>query len=58
MLWLAILFLVLAVVAGILGFDIVGFAFAVAAKVLLVVFLVLALLVFLGGYRVGHRDVM
>jgi uncharacterized membrane protein YtjA (UPF0391 family) len=49
MLRLAILFLVLALIGGLLGFNIIGGMAFVAAKVLFFVFIVLAVLAFLGG---------
>jgi uncharacterized membrane protein YtjA (UPF0391 family) len=56
--WLAILFLGLTVVSGLVSFGLVGSAPYVAAKVPFLVFLILAVLSFLGGYRTGSRDVV
>jgi uncharacterized membrane protein YtjA (UPF0391 family) len=49
MLWLAILFLILAFVAGALGFGLVAGTAYLAAKVLFFVFLVLFVLSLIGG---------
>ena len=49
MLRLAILFLVIAMIAGLFGFGLVGSMAWSAAKILFFVFIVLAVLSFLGG---------
>jgi uncharacterized membrane protein YtjA (UPF0391 family) len=49
MLRLAVLFLVIALIAGLLGFGLVADYSWAAGKVVFVVFLVLAVLSFLGG---------
>ncbi len=50
MLRLAVLFLVIALIAALFGFDVVaGYSWA-GAKILFVVFLILAVLSALGGY--------
>jgi uncharacterized membrane protein YtjA (UPF0391 family) len=49
MLRLAILFLVIALVASLFGFGLVGGMAIEAAKILFFVFIVLAVLTFLGG---------
>ena len=51
MLYYALVFLVIALVAGLLGFGVVAFAAAGIAKVLFFVFLVIWLVSFLMGRR-------
>ncbi len=51
MLGLAVLFLILAIIAGVLGFGVVAGTAFMAAKVLFFVFLVLFVLSLLGGWR-------
>jgi uncharacterized membrane protein YtjA (UPF0391 family) len=51
MLRLALIFLVVALVAGLLGFGLVAGLALEAARILFVVFLVLAVLVLIFGYR-------
>ena len=54
MLRLAVLFLVIALVAAFLGFGGVAALSWEGAKILFVIFLVLAVLAALGGYRRGN----
>jgi uncharacterized membrane protein YtjA (UPF0391 family) len=54
MLRLAVLFLVIALIAALFGFGLVADYSFVAAKILFFIFLVLAVLAFLGGY--GRRS--
>ena len=49
MLWAAILFLILAIVSGAIGFGLIAGTAYLAAKILFFVFIVLAVLSFLGG---------
>ncbi|QDU80041.1 hypothetical protein Pla110_17630 [Polystyrenella longa] len=51
MLNLAILFVVIALIAGLLGFGLVGGMAFTAAKICFFIFLVLAILAFVGGRR-------
>lgn len=55
MLRLAILFLVIALIAALFSFDLIGGMAFMAAKILFFVFLVLAVLSFLGGMFRGSR---
>jgi uncharacterized membrane protein YtjA (UPF0391 family) len=52
---LAVVFLVIAVVAGLFGFGIVSAESWVVAKVFFFVFVVLAVLAFVGGFFVRTR---
>lgn len=55
MLQLAIACLIVALIAGLFGFGVVSSSFMGAAKILFVVFLILAVLSFLGGrFRRGR----
>jgi uncharacterized membrane protein YtjA (UPF0391 family) len=55
MLQLAVTCLVIALIAALLGFGVIASSFVEVAKIVFVVFLVLAVLSFLfGGYRRGH----
>lgn len=59
MLRLALVFLVIALVAGLFGFGLVGAIAWDAAKILFFIFLVLAVISLLvGGFRGGPRDVV
>lgn len=59
MLRLALVFLVMALVAGLFGFGLVGAIAWDAAKILFFIFLVLAVISLLvGGFRGGPRDVV
>jgi uncharacterized membrane protein YtjA (UPF0391 family) len=54
MLRLAILFLVIAIIAGVLGFGVTGFVAAEAARICLFIFLVLFVISLIMGYRGGR----
>ena len=55
---LGVVFLVIALIAGLFGFIGVGSLAWEGAKILFFIFLVLAVLAFLGGFFVRRRDVM
>ncbi len=58
MLRLALLFLIIALIAGLFGFDLVaGMSFA-AARIFFFIFIVLAVLFVLGGLLGGRRRIL
>ena len=57
MLYWAVVFLIIAIVAAILGFGVIGGVAATIAKVLFIVFLILLVLSLIFGWRGGALDV-
>jgi uncharacterized membrane protein YtjA (UPF0391 family) len=55
MLYYSLVFLLIAIVAGLLGFGVIAFAAAGIAKVLFLVFLILFLVSLVGHLGRGHR---
>ena len=56
MLWWAVVFLIVAIVAAILGFGVISGTAALIAKILFVVFIILLIVSLLSGWRARSKS--